>query len=98
MSVFICGYLIKYKFKNKKAIKIYSIYYAIFISSIIHISKIDILGSINILNISNYNQNIYIGGNIIAAFIIGYIYSYIISILGYKLNKYQCNKGENTDA
>ena len=97
MIVFICGYLTKYKFKNKKAIKIYSIYYAVFISSIIHISKIDILGSINILNISNYNQNMYIGGNIIVAFIIWYIYSYIISTLGYKLNKYQCNKGENTD-
>ena len=83
----ISGYLMKYKTKDIKLIKVFSIYYAIFMGGIVHISKINTSGGINLLNILNYDQQISIGGNLIVSIIIAYIYCYIITYLGYKLNK-----------
>lgn len=87
MIIFISGYLMKYEFKTSKCIKIYSIYYAMFISGIIHISKIERFIGMDIVNLSNYNHYISIGGNIVISVIVGYIYCYIISLLGYKTNR-----------
>lgn len=87
MVILIGGYLIKYKFKTNNVIKIYSIYYAIFIGGLTHISELNSFSGLNILNISNYNQHISIEGNILVSIIVAYIYSYIVANMGYKLNK-----------
>ncbi len=80
------GYDIKNKFKDKKVIKYFCMYYSIIIGSIVYLSKIDTSGSLSLLELQNYETYSYIGSSVIVGIIIAFLYRYIVILLGYKLN------------
>lgn len=82
----ITGYDIKSKFKDKKVIKYFSMYYSIIIGNIVYLSKINTNGSLSLLELQNYETYSYVGSSVVVGIIIAFLYSYIVISLGYKLN------------
>lgn len=82
----ITGYDIKSKFKNKKVIKYFCMCYSMIIGSIIYLSKINTSGSLSLLELQNYETYSYVGSSVVVGVIIAFLYSYIVTLLGYKLN------------
>ncbi len=82
----ITGYDIKSKFKDKRVIKYFSMYYSIVIGSIVYLSKINTNGSLSLLELQNYETYSYVGSSVILGVIITFLYSYIVISLGYQLN------------
>lgn len=81
------GYDIKNKFKNKRAIKYFSLTYSLFIGCSVYLTKIDTNGSLSLLDLQNYETYSRIGGSMFLGIAISFLYSYIMLSLGYKLNK-----------
>ena len=91
LVLILTGYKLRKKFKDSSSniILIFSICYALVLTFISAFSIIYISGGMPSLQISSYLSNIYMGAGIISTFIISFIYSYIISKIGYTLSDFE---------
>ncbi|WP_042273096.1 hypothetical protein, partial [Faecalimicrobium dakarense] len=90
LIILISGCNIKYKYKEngKKAILIFAISYAIIMGILAMFSYITVGGNISLLEMNNYKASIFMGTSITSTMIISFIYSYVVSWIGYKLNTF----------
>lgn len=90
LIVLISGCNIKYKYKEngKKAILIFAISYSIVMGILAMFSYITLGGNISLFEMNNYNASIFMGTSIPSTILISFIYSYVVSWIGYKLNTF----------
>ena len=88
ISLFFVGRILKSKYKENtlKPILIFSSIYSIVMGALIYMSKITLTGDVSMLGIYN-NGNIYIGSDFTVAIIVGFVYSFVVSLIGYKSKK-----------
>jgi len=85
--IFACNLEGKYKDKyGIKPILILSISYALLMGLISILTKLTFEGSIDILSLSSYSSYISMGISTISSILISFIYSFLVSLVGYKLN------------
>lgn len=90
LIILISGCNIKYKYREngKKAILIFSLSYAMIMGILAMFSYITVGGSISLFEMNNYNASVFMGASITFTMIITFIYSYVVSWIGYKLNTF----------
>lgn len=83
----IMGCRIKHRYSenNIKSILIFSLFYAIAMGILALFSTINIDGNISLIQINSYKSSIYMGSNVFITMILSFVYSYLVSGLGYKL-------------
>jgi len=91
LVLILTGYKLRKKFKDTSSniILIFSICYALVLTIVSAFSVIYISSGMPLLQISSYLSNIYMGAGVISTFIISFIYSYIISKIGYTLSDFE---------
>lgn len=84
----IIGYNLKedYKENDIKPVFIFSILYALFMGGLSIFSSIMIVGDISFFGLDNLQPFIKMGFSFISTILISFIYSFIVSLVGYKLN------------
>ena len=87
IMLLISGCIIKHKCKENstKSVLIFSLFYAIIMSILASFSILNIDGNISLIKINSYESSIYMGSNIFITMILSFIYSYVVSGIGYKL-------------
>lgn len=87
IMLLISGCIIKHKCKENstKSVLIFSLFYAIIMSILTSFSILNIDGNISLIKINSYESSIYMGSNIFITMILSFIYSYVVSGIGYKL-------------
>lgn len=85
ISLFFVGRSLKstYRENSLRPVLIFSLLYSVVMGACMYISKITFTEDVSMLGIYN-NGNVYIGSSCIAAIIVGFSYSFMISFLGYK--------------
>lgn len=82
----ITGCLIKQKYyKNDKIIIIFSMLYALVMGGLCIFTKIYITGNISLIEMNSYKSSISMGSNVFIVILISFIYSTLVSGLGYRL-------------
>lgn len=83
-----CNIKSKYKEDGKKSVLIFALSYAFIMGILAMFSTITLGGNISLFEINNYQASIFMGANITSTVIISFIYSYVVSWIGYKLNTF----------
>lgn len=83
----IMGCIIKHRYKenNIKPIIIFSLFYAIAMGILALFSSINVDGNISLIQMNSYKSSIYMGSNLFITITISFLYSCLVSALGYKL-------------
>lgn len=69
-----------------KPVLILSVFYALLVGALSIITTLTLGGGVDILNFSNYSTSLNMGFGLLSSIIITFIYSFIVSLVGYKLN------------
>lgn len=90
LIILISGCNIKYKYRKngKKAILVFALSYAIIMGILAMFSYITVGGNVSLFEMNNYKASIFMGTSISSTVIISFIYSYVVSWIGYKLNTF----------
>ncbi len=80
-----CNIKHRYNEKNIKPILIFSLFYSIIMGILALFSSINIDGNISLIQMNSYKSSIYMGSNVFITMILSFVYSYLVSGLGYKL-------------
>lgn len=89
LIILISGYKLKEKYKvdNIKPVIYFAISYSLFMGILSTFSKIVLGGNISLFEIQNYQTSIFMGFPLILTIIISFIYSFLVALIGYKLNE-----------
>ncbi|MGL4913141.1 MAG: hypothetical protein ACRC3Y_12010 [Romboutsia sp.] len=80
-----CNLKRKYKDSNVNVVLVFSLFYALLMGVLALFSSIIIGGNISLLDINNYQGSVILGFPVISAVIRSFIYSFILTLVGYKL-------------
>lgn len=89
LIIFIFACKLEAKYKREKGIKpiiLLSCFYSIIIGAMSIISTISLGEGINIMSMGNYSIYMSMGLGFVSSVLISFIYSFIVSLVGYKLN------------
>lgn len=88
LIILITGYKLReyYNKNNIKPIIIFATYYSIFMGVLSIFSKIQLDGNVSLLSYQNYEAGVIMGFSLISTVIRSFIYSFLVSLIGYKLN------------
>ena len=91
LVLILTGYNLRKKFKNSSynIVLIFSICYSIIVTVLSSFSVIYIGGNISLLQMNSYPGNTFMGSGILTTLIISFIYSYIITKIGYTLSDFE---------
>ena len=83
----IMGCIIKHRYKENdiKPIIIFSLFYAITMGILALFSSINVDGNISLIQMNSYKSSIYMGSNLFITITLSFLYSCLVSALGYKL-------------
>lgn len=83
----IMGCIIKHRYKENdiKPIIIFSLFYAIYMGILASFSSINVDGNISLIQMNSYKSSIYMGSNLFITITLSFLYSCLVSALGYKL-------------
>ena len=86
--VFACKLEVKYGKKEDgiKPILLLSGFYAILVGALSIVTTVTLGNSVDIFTLSNYTSSLTMGFGMISSILISFIYSFLISLVGYKLN------------
>ncbi|MGL5314545.1 MAG: hypothetical protein ACRC92_14945 [Peptostreptococcaceae bacterium] len=89
LIILISGYRLKDKYKvdNIKPVIYFAISYSAFMGILSTFSKIVLGGNISLFGSQNYQTSISMGFPLISTIIISFIYSFLVALIGYKLNE-----------
>ena len=80
-----CNLKRKYKSGNIKVVLMFSLFYALIMGALALFSSIFIGGNVSLLDMNSYQGNIMLGLPVLTTIIRAFLYSFIVSWLGYKL-------------
>ena len=69
-----------------KPVLILSGLYSLLVGALSIITALTLGGGVDILNFSNYSTSLTMGFGLLSSIIITFIYSFVVSLVGYKLN------------
>ena len=90
LLILLAGYKLKssYKAEGIKPVLCLSIFYSILIGILAIFTSVVIGGDIDLSNVLNYGSSIVMGLDVLSSMIISFIYSFVIALIGYKLNEF----------
>ena len=89
LVIIVCACKLEAKYGRSKGLKpviLLSSFYAILMGILSIFTSVSLGGGLDILSLSNYSTSLTMGFSLLSSIVISFIYCFLVSLLGYKLN------------